>query len=615
VTINDTQPPAIPCPAALALQCDTDVPAPNPAAVTATDNCAPAPVVVHVGDVAVGACPKIITRTYQATDAAGNMSTCTQTITVRDTNAPVIAGCSNLTVAAPSGQLGTAVNFAVTATDNCDGNIQVNCTPRSGSYCALGQTPVMCEAVDRCGNRASCTFTVTVTATTDALRACSFTQGFYGNSNGKYNGNTSRTLVGQLLGQGPLVVGKTGRSLSIQPSDAALLQLRLPSGGTPAALPNNGDQMLQTAVLPLNPKGRFANVFLGQTITLSLNTRLSAALRTFGLASNFCSQGVLAGPDGLKSTADDVLIVGDIQRFSIPASVLSALLDSALGVNDLTVRGLLELANRALAGMPTSGASLSDINAAVDAINRGFDECRALANCATSTVVQDSFNDGFTNRPALGSGGVPAPPPEEPADPDALPHPPPVPSLNIRIRSSNLTAVKEVGEPMIAGNPGGGKSVWWQWRAPLTGPVTISTAGSSFDTLLGVYTGTTLSNLVLVASNDDARATLQSEVTFQAQAGTDYQIVVDGVDGASGEIVLTLIVDPPRLCLPVIVAGNQVECCLIGDSQRIYTVEASPDLTNWTLVDTALNSDGTLRFTDPARSNFPQRYYRVTFEP
>src|SRR5439155_25644292 len=180
--------------------------------------------------------------------------------------------------------------------DNCDGIVPVTCTP-SARYFALGQTPVTCGAVDRCGNRTNCTFTVTVMATTTASD-CSFTQGFYGTANGKFNGNTSFTVVIRLLGQGPLVVGKAGvRSLSIQPGDTALLQQRLPAGGPPAALPNNGDLTLKSTALPLNQKGRIANVFIGQTITLALNLRLSPALQNFGLTSSFCSQGVLAGPD------------------------------------------------------------------------------------------------------------------------------------------------------------------------------------------------------------------------------------------------------------------------------------------------------------------------------
>ena len=137
------------------------------------------------------------------------------------------------------------------------------------------------------------------------------------------------------------------------------------------------------------------------------------------------------------------------------------------------------------------------------------------------------------------------------------------------------------------------KPVWWTWHAPRSGPVRIQTAGSSFDTLLAVYTGTAISNLALVASNDDTNGLLTSEVAFSAQAGTNYQIVVDGFDGASGSIVFTIIVDPPRLCLPLTVVGNQVQMCIAGEIGRTYTVEASPDLLNWTLIAAPLNSTAT----------------------
>jgi hypothetical protein len=488
------------------------------------------------------------------------------------------------------------VNFVASAVDGCDGPVAVICTPQAG-YFAVGQTVVMCEATDRSGNRAICDFIVTVKAAADPVRICSFTQGFYGNAKGGFNGITSRALVGQLLAQGALVIGKFGiRSLSILADDVVLLEQRLPSGGPPAVLPDNGNQTLKTAVLPLNAKGRFRNILLGQTITLSLNVRLSAALGSIVLTSNFCSQGVLPGPDGLKADADDEPVAGDIQSFSIPALVLAALTDPVVGINDTSVLGLLKLANCALAGLPTGAATLSDITDAVDAINRGFDECRMPVNCLAGPIILDAFNDLFDNRPILD------------------PPPPPDPLLNVRSRSSNLLATKDPGEPDIAGNPGG-KSVWWQWPAPVSGPITISTDGSSFDTLLGVFTGISMSNLVLVASNDDAHGTLQSEVAFNAVEGTNYQIVVDGVDGAGGAIVLTLIAAPVRLCEPISVIGNQVQFCLTGEIGRVYNVEASPDLSNWTIIATGVNTNSSLRFIDPAMSNFNGRFYRLTFEP
>jgi hypothetical protein len=80
VIVRDTTPPHLTCPGPVTLRCSDAVPAPNPAAVTATDNCDPHPVVMFVSDVTNGTCPRTITRTYKATDAAGNMAMCSQTI-------------------------------------------------------------------------------------------------------------------------------------------------------------------------------------------------------------------------------------------------------------------------------------------------------------------------------------------------------------------------------------------------------------------------------------------------------------------------------------------------------------------------------------------------------
>ena len=70
------------------------------------------------------------------------------------------------------------------------------------------------------------------------------------------------------------------------------------------------------------------------------------------------------------------------------------------------------------------------------------------------------------------------------------------------VTGSNASATKETGEPSHGGNSGGA-SVWWSWKAPRSDTVTITTSGSSFDTLLGVYTGTSVSALTTIASNDD----------------------------------------------------------------------------------------------------------------
>ena len=102
---------------------------------------------------------------------------------------------------------------------------------------------------------------------------------------------------------------------------------------------------------------------------------------------------------------------------------------------------------------------------------------------------------------------------------------------------SNIGCTRETGEPNHA-NGDGVRSAWWTWTAPASGSVTFKTEGSSFDTVLAVYTGNSMGALVLIASDDDSGAGGTSLVRFTATAGTAYQIAVDGWNGSSGSIAL-----------------------------------------------------------------------------
>jgi hypothetical protein len=104
---------------------------------------------------------------------------------------------------------------------------------------------------------------------------------------------------------------------------------------------------------------------------------------------------------------------------------------------------------------------------------------------------------------------------------------------SVTATGTNVGATKQTGEPNHGGNSGGA-SVWYKWTAPATGTATISTAGSNFDTLLGVYKGASVGALTAVASNDDDGASTTSKVTFAATAGVTYQIAVDGFATTAG---------------------------------------------------------------------------------
>lgn len=114
-------------------------------------------------------------------------------------------------------------------------------------------------------------------------------------------------------------------------------------------------------------------------------------------------------------------------------------------------------------------------------------------------------------------------------------------------------ATKEPGDPKPS-NSKVKSSVWLTWVAPGNGVATFTTIGSAFDTALGVYTGTTLSNLVEVASDDDSGGYHTSFVTFNAQTGTAYHIDVASLDKDGGAIVLGWTLNAPVYSLPTILS-------------------------------------------------------------
>lgn len=142
-------------------------------------------------------------------------------------------------------------------------------------------------------------------------------------------------------------------------------------------------------------------------------------------------------------------------------------------------------------------------------------------------------------------------------------------------RSSNTFATLEPGEPQHAGKPGG-HSVWLGWTAAANGVATFHTRGSSFDTLLAVYTGDALSSLASVTSDDDSGGFFTSEVKFNASVGTTYNIAIDGLGGATGDIVLSwsLLIDSPPVPIILIQPTNRLASLGSGVSFNVVAMNA-----------------------------------------
>ena len=122
-------------------------------------------------------------------------------------------------------------------------------------------------------------------------------------------------------------------------------------------------------------------------------------------------------------------------------------------------------------------------------------------------------------------------------------------ALPIDVTGSNVDASKEAFEPDHFPLMRGGASVWYSWTPDTAGLTIIETCGSAFNTLLGVYTGSAVDALTVVARNNDSTGCTNSQhsrVSFTATAGTTYRIAVDGVSLAMGAIHLVVRPgDPP----------------------------------------------------------------------
>jgi hypothetical protein len=133
VTVHDTTPPTVSCPADLTLQCDSHcdpslggVPATDPAVVawlasfSATDVCDPSPTnsLPHPPCFPLGDTPV----TFTSIDHSGNAGSCTRMVHVVDTTPPTIVVSLDRTSLWPPNHKLVTINATVAVTDVCDPN-------------------------------------------------------------------------------------------------------------------------------------------------------------------------------------------------------------------------------------------------------------------------------------------------------------------------------------------------------------------------------------------------------------------------------------------------------------------------------------------------------------
>jgi M6 family metalloprotease-like protein len=174
VTVTDVTPPAITCPDNVVLPGDGNCEAvyAGPPA-RASDNCDSRPAISSVPPLPAafkGAGDHQIV--YTATDASGNSSTCTQTVTIIDVTPPVLICPPDTSITA--GGFDCSVTYSGPAAevfDNCDGNPVVTSNPPlPATFYTIGRHDIVFTAVDFSGNTSVCEMTVTVLMTSYCLK-------------------------------------------------------------------------------------------------------------------------------------------------------------------------------------------------------------------------------------------------------------------------------------------------------------------------------------------------------------------------------------------------------------------------------------------------------------
>jgi hypothetical protein len=272
-----------------------------------------------------------------------------------------------------------------------------------------------------------------------------------------------------------------------------------------------------------------AQVYTGSVLTnLSLVAHDSQPF--YAVAGTTYQIQVCGEPGGIRLviTAPPTLIVSTPTNGTAFPAPTNITISASAADTDGSVTDLAFYTNGVLFGS-TANTSLSmtwsNVGVGVHYVAVEATDNLGMATWSNLTVYVRPPNDNFANRVMISGSSA-------------------------SIAGTNSGASKEAGEPNHAGDPGG-SSVWWSWTSPFNGYVTLSVeaTGASWwypQYVLAVYTGTSLSGLVSVASSQATNGH-PPQAAFVAAAGTNYQIAVDAKYGYQGTFTLRMIPTRPPL--------------------------------------------------------------------
>lgn len=359
-----------------------------------------------------------------------------------------------------------------------------------------------------------------------------------------------------------------------------------------AAAGNSGDVDLDTVGLSGN---RFpAGYDVDNIVTVAATTRTNtlAAFSTFGRVRVH-----LAAPGGvMDSSTNDILSIG-LGNLGIGST--NYLLDGGTSMAAPHVAGAFALMK---AQFPNDSylQLINRVFSTVDQLSALDGKCVTggrlnLHKAITSTSSRPRNDDFSLSYGIVVPGG----------------------QTNITATGNNVDATTQAAEPLHGGGTGE-RSVWWHWPSPASaGTAEIRSQGSTFNTRLAVYTGSVVSNLTLVASNNVSDGCSWSQVNFSYAASTTYRIAVDGYNGAVGSIKLTMQTNSSTTQTnlsfdrtTVVRASGQFRVTVYGPANQSVTLDRfSASRKYWTnLTSFTLSGSGVYNYTNTSATNTHEFY-------
>jgi len=365
--VDTTAPVIVSCPPGnVMMTCEFDVPAPDTAAVIASDNCE-GPISVTVQNVftAGTACSFTTAYTYAVSDACGNISTCYQSFQVADSIPPIYTGPDTISVlcVADLPTIGDIAGMlAPYFSDNC---YDIVCVNEGLAFSGINWVTYCVKAKDLCVNWTE-KFLITFIATGGCKPLCTVPQSTWGNPSGLINGMTTAAAIDQLISKyGAVTAGKLGKTISVTGTNC--LQSMLPGIGNTAQFASGNhefglDNQCNLTSPLLNSDGTLKSVLAANVLALQLNMWYNHEFNEREL--------------GAQSMA------------SLPTCLVDPLVLNKIDVDHSNIKGLLQLANDYLAGVGFFPQNFGKpLNTTLENVNSFWQNCQLNDPCTNSSSV------------------------------------------------------------------------------------------------------------------------------------------------------------------------------------------------------------------------------------